>query len=136
VLNNIAVKNATSEKKISIKKAAVIDDERDICYLLGNTLRKMSYEVKIATNLKKGLEEVCEMLPEIVFLDINLPDGSGLEFIHVIKSCSPKTKIIIMSAMDGPDEKNKAEREGASVFLSKPFNNKTIALAIAKSNES
>lgn len=130
------VKNNSSEKSTAIKKAVVIDDERDICYLLGNALRKMSYEVTIATNLKTGLEEVCEVHPEIVFLDINLPDGSGLEYIQAMRRCSPKTKVIIMSAMDGAPEKNKAEREGASVFLSKPFNNKTIALAIAKSNES
>lgn len=129
------MKKKSSKKELSIKKAAVIDDERDICYLLGNTLRKMSYQVMIATTLKTGLEEICVEQPEIVFLDINLPDGSGLEVIHMIRKCSPKTKVIIMSAMDGPSEQNKAEREGASVFLSKPFDNKTIALAIAKSNE-
>lgn len=129
------MKTKSSENNVSLKKAAVIDDERDICYLLGNTLRKMSYQVMIATTLKTGLEEIRKNHPEIVFLDINLPDGSGLEVIHVIRQYSPKTKVIIMSAMDGQPEKIKAEREGASVFLSKPFNNKTIALAIAKSNE-
>lgn len=109
------------------KKVVVVDDEPDICYLLSNILRKLSCEVRMATTLTGGMVEICNALPQVVFLDLNFPDGSsGLECIKAIKHCSPQTKIIVMSAMDGPLEKTKAKNEGAVYFMSKPFNYKTV----------
>ena len=81
----------------------------------------------MATTLTGGMVEICNALPQVVFLDLNFPDGSsGLECIKAIKHCSPQTKIIVMSAMDGPLEKTKAKNEGAVYFMSKPFNYKTV----------
>jgi DNA-binding NtrC family response regulator len=113
------------------KKIVVVDDEPDICYLLGNILRKLSCDVRMATTLIGGMVEICNSLPQIVFLDLNFPDGSsGMECIKAIRRCSPQTKIIVMSAMDGALEKAKAKIEGAAYFMSKPFDYKTVTTVL------
>ncbi|MNH45241.1 Luminescence regulatory protein LuxO [compost metagenome] len=56
--------------------------------------------------------------PTIIFLDINLPDGSGLDALPAIKSSHPQSTIISISALDA---KEKALANGASYFIGKPF---------------
>lgn len=60
--------------------------------------------------------------PDILFLDIHLPDGDGLEALPQIKSQYPDLPVITISAYDSGIEKQKALTAGAARFLPKPFN--------------
>ena len=108
----------------------IIDDEIDICFLLSGMLRKKGYPVSFANTLQEGIPKMETLLPSILFLDINLPDGSGLDRIREIKKKFPYTKIIMISAYDGTYERNMAMREGADFFISKPLNKDHIYAAI------
>jgi two-component system, OmpR family, response regulator len=99
----------------------IIDDEIDICFLLSSMLRKKDYPVSFANTLEEGIPKLKALLPSVLFLDINLPDGSGLDHIREIKRLYPYTRIIVISAYDGVNERTKAMREGADHFLSKPL---------------
>ncbi len=113
-------------------KAAVliIDDENDICFLLGKLLSKKKYAVSIANTLNEGFSRLMEIKPSILFLDIRLPDGSGLESVSAIREQNPGMAIVMMSAHDGANERKQAIERGANFFIGKPLNidliNKTL----------
>lgn len=104
----------------------IIDDEPDICRLLQMSLAKHGYNVKYVHNLRAGLQQIQRHQPDILFLDINLPDGSGLEALPMIKRNCPALRIITISAYDNGMEKQKALSSGASYFLAKPFSVKNL----------
>mgnify|MGYP000692800852 CR=1 FL=1 len=115
-------------------RVVIIDDEPDICFLLANILKKKKYSVDWAHNLKDGLDLLIKNKPFLVFQDINLPDGSGLDFIQKIKMLQDAPKIALISAYDSDQERNRANEEGVDVFISKPFARETIDKALDSLN--
>lgn len=99
----------------------IIDDEPDICRLLQLSLSKYGFEVKYVHALTEGLQDLQRSRPDILFLDIHLPDGSGLDALPVIKKWYPDLTVITISAYDNGMEKQKALTAGAAHFLPKPF---------------
>lgn len=112
------------------RSIVIIDDEVDICYLLGSVLKKENYQVSYSHTISEGISKVNSTKPALVFLDINLPDGSGLEALTRIRNIHPDIKIIIISAYDTPKERNFALESGAEMFISKPFNHDKILDAV------
>jgi len=116
----------------SNRTVLIVDDETDICFLLGNMLKQKSFIPVIANNLTEGIDKLKKHLPGLLFLDINLPDGSGLDILGGIRKEFPALKIIMMSAYDGPRERKKAMEEGADIFISKPLSRALIAESLEK----
>ena len=110
----------------------IVDDEQDICFLLAGILRSKSHTTATANSLAEGFEKAKDVKPTLLFLDINLPDGSGLEAIRQFKRMNPDLKIVMISAYDGIKERVKAESEGAEAFISKPFLPQTVHTTIEK----
>ena len=113
-------------EKIPNQKALIIDDEQDICFLLKNLLSKHHFDVRIAHTLREGFHKLGDCLPQLLFLDLNLPDGSGLDLLKTLKHDHPELKIIMISAQDGTLERNRAKEYGAAAYLSKPLNKQVI----------
>lgn len=108
-------------------KAVIIDDEIDICLLLGMILKKQGISSLLAHNLSDGLEKVTNEQPMLIFLDNNLPDGLGIDQIANFREKVPKAKLFMISAMEGISDK--AIALGADGFLEKPLNlNKIMEL--------
>src|SRR3954468_1163514 len=99
--------------------ALIIDDEEDICILLTTYLRKKNIDAHYSLTLTDGLEKLAEYKPTILFLDNNLPDGSGIETIPAIRKANPDLKIIIISAMS--NLKDRALANSADAFIDKPI---------------
>jgi two-component system, OmpR family, response regulator len=114
------------------KHILIIDDEKDICFLLSSMLKRKHYTVSFVNTLGDGFEYLSSssVKPFLVFMDINLPDGSGLNHISQIKTLYPNTKIILISAYDSDLEKNTASEHGADLFLAKPFNKELVYKAL------
>jgi len=108
----------------------IIDDEVDICFLVSGMLRKKNFHVAYAHSLEEGFIKLKNLKPSILFLDINLPDGSGLEAIKSIKQITPDVRILMISAYDGSYERMKAKVEGADYFISKPLSQDVIYNAL------
>lgn len=115
-----------STKKMKGTFILIIDDEPDICRLLQLSLVKYGYNVKYVHDLREGLQCIQRQQPDILFLDIHLPDGSGLEALPGIKKKCPALMVITISAYDNGMEKQKALNAGASYFLAKPFSVKNL----------
>lgn len=101
-------------------KAVIIDDEIDICLLLGMILKKQGITSLLAHNLSEGMEKVLVEQPTIIFLDNNLPDGQGIDQIANFRDKMPKAKLFMISAMEGIADR--AIALGADGFLEKPLN--------------
>lgn len=100
-------------------RSIVVDDEQDICLLLSSYLRKKEIETVIATTIAEGLKLTREFQPDIIFLDNNLPDGSGIDSIELFRLENPKMKIVIISALTNLNVT--AMNNGADHFLGKPI---------------
>jgi len=109
----------------------IIDDEEDICYLLGSLLREQQLHTSCVNSLKEATVFLEKGFPDIIFLDNHLPDGKGLYFIQYIKLKSPSTKVVMITAFDTPDDRKKALQEGADEFIGKPFNRASVNKAVS-----
>lgn len=80
------------------KKVLIIDDETDFCIIMKGYFEKKDYEVHLAYNLQKGLFLVDETKPDILFLDNNLPDGQGWQYVEQIVEKNPQLEVYLISA--------------------------------------
>jgi DNA-binding response OmpR family regulator len=108
--------------------ALIIDDEEDICMLLSSYLRKRNIDTHFSLSLEEGLKKLRELKPAILFLDNNLPDGSGIDCIPLIRSIDQTLKIIVISAMS--NLKEKALANSADAFIDKPISFENIQMMI------
>jgi DNA-binding response OmpR family regulator len=104
----------------SLKKALIIDDEKDICLLLRNILENLGINAKYALSLKEAKNLAGSFFPDIVLLDLHLPDGSGFEIIAYFRLLNPRVRVIIQTAYDEEEYKEKARSQGVEHFLIKP----------------
>lgn len=111
---------------IMSNRVLIVDDEIDICLLLKSLLRSQSVESSFVQTLADAEKTIEQLQPSILFLDMNLPDGNGIQKIELFKKQSPNTNIIMMSAYDTIEDRRKALEKGADIFLSKPFTRKQI----------
>lgn len=107
--------------KVTGAKALIVDDEMDICYLLSGILRQKKLRTSYVNNLADAQSVLKEETPYIIFLDNNLPDGKGVDFIGTIKKLYPATKVVMITAFDTYSDRSKAYEEGVDFFIGKPF---------------
>jgi len=107
------------------KTVLVIDDERDFCELIKNILPRENFIVDCAFTLEEAEGKLREH-PQIVLLDNNLPDGSGLDYLHMHPVPFMNSSVIVITADPTESIKEKAAQEGTVAFLSKPFSVQTI----------
>lgn len=98
----------------------VIDDEKQILNLLRVTLTSHGYDVVEAATGQEGLNEVVASRPDVVILDLGLPDIDGLAVIKRLREWS-SVPIIILSARERENDKIIALDAGADDYLTKPF---------------
>jgi DNA-binding response OmpR family regulator len=100
------------------KKILIIDDEADIRFLLKRALTSRKFSVLEAENLKQGLDLYCRETPDIIILDVNLPDGNGVYYARKFKN--DRNMVIFISA-DNDKLADGYKDLGANGFLKKPF---------------
>jgi two-component system KDP operon response regulator KdpE len=101
-------------------KVLIVDDEPHIRRLIQTALTRADYATLEAENARQALERLRQERPEIVLLDLGLPDRDGLELVPIIKQ-NADTTLIIISARDATEEKVAALDLGADDYLTKPF---------------
>ena len=111
-------------------KALIIDDETDICYLLSRLLKQKNYETSFVNTLTAANDALKAEHPEIIFLDNHLPDCLGMNYLLYIKENYPKCKIVMITAHDSVDDREKAMNNGADFFIGKPFTSDLIYEAV------
>ncbi len=99
----------------------IIDDERDICLALKGILEDEGYEVISAFDAKEGMNKIEKEGPDLVLLDIWLPDIDGLEVLKQIKKRQPFLPVIMISGHGSVETAVKAMKFGAYDFVEKPL---------------
>lgn len=104
-----------------MKKVLIVDDTKNIRFLLQKCLELEGYEVKSADNGRTGYEMICSEPFDLIFLDIKLPEISGTEVLRRIRREGVLTPVVIITAY--PTVKNAVEctQLGSIAYLQKPF---------------
>jgi two-component system KDP operon response regulator KdpE len=98
----------------------IVEDEADIRRFVRMALESEGHEAFEADSVKRGLIEAGTRRPELVVLDLGLPDGDGVDFIRDLRSWSAMP-VIVLSARSGENDKIAALDAGADDYLVKPF---------------
>ena len=115
----------SSFPKKRIKNILIIEDEEDLCWLLSNTLKDKGYNVIIANTISEGAAHLKEF-PDLIFLDLKLPDGDGMDILPEIKKRSSETLVTIFSAYGSAERMEEAMAKGVCSFIDKPFTEESI----------
>jgi len=102
-------------------RALVVDDEAAIPRFLKPALGANDYEMATATTVAEAIKRIAADVPDVVLLDLGLPDGDGKEVIRRVREWSD-VPIIVLSARERETEKIEALDLGADDYVNKPFN--------------
>ena len=110
----------------------IIEDEKNIQHFMSKILKRHDYRVFCADTGTEGLELVRSQCPDIILLDLGLPDMDGSEIISSVRTWS-STPIIVISARTAEDEKVRALDLGADDYITKPFGTSELLARIRAS---
>lgn len=103
-----------------IGSALLVEDEPHIRRFVRGALEQEGWQVHEAATVQRGLTEAGTRKPDVVILDLGLPDGDGVDFIGDLRKWSA-VPVIVLSARVNEDEKIRALDRGADDYLTKPF---------------
>ncbi|MDY6989489.1 MAG: sigma-54 dependent transcriptional regulator [Thermodesulfobacteriota bacterium] len=110
----------------------IIDDDQGICDLLSRMVGRMGYDAAHCLTLKDGLTEASSKAFDVIFLDVNLPDGNGLEALAEIRKMPYSPEVIVMTGLGDADGAEAAIRNGAWDYLQKPISAQAATLPIKR----
>jgi len=99
----------------------VVDDERSISDALGMILSQLGHHVDSAKSIQEATELLKGSPYDLIFMDLRLPDGSGIDLLTHVKSDTPYTEVVVMTAHGSLDITIEAIKRGAFYYLEKPF---------------
>ena len=115
-------------------KILVVDDAADIRELLATVLQD-SYEVAEADSGAALKQAFSETQPDVVLLDIKLPDADGLDLLPLIKRQWPETEVIVLTGNATFEAAVEATKRGAYHFLNKPFDTNGLLVTVERALE-
>jgi DNA-binding NtrC family response regulator len=115
-----------------MKSILIIDDDSLIRKTLSSHLSKQGFEVQTAEDGESGLKKYAEMGPDLVILDIRLPDTDGLDVLRQMKDQANRASVLIMTAYDDMKTTVEAIKLGAFEYLVKPLDYMALDLTVEK----
>lgn len=104
----------------------IVEDHAPQRLVLEKILRQAGMDVVVAEDLGRARERIASAAPDIVLLDLQLPDGSGIDLLGELQGSLPEGDVIVMTGMDDLSVAVEAMQTGAYDFLAKPFDRETI----------
>ena len=115
-------------------KILIVDDETDLCALLKSVLES-DYDVAVAGSGAALQKCFSHEVPDLVLLDLKLPDANGLDLLPQIKQHWPATEIIVLTGEATFEAAVEATKRGAYHFINKPFDTHVLQLTIGRALE-
>jgi two-component system, NtrC family, response regulator AtoC len=103
------------------RSVLVVDDDADIQNLLSDLLKEEGYGVRTASNGAEALAAIAKDLPDLVMMDVQLPDQDGIGVLRQLKREHSELEVIVMTAYGGSSTAIKAMEHGAYDYVTKPF---------------
>ena len=99
----------------------VVDDEENITFLLESALRHFGFDVAVAASGREALRRAEEFVPDVVLLDVMLPDLDGFEVLRRLRMDGSKVPVLFLSARDTVEDKVRGLTSGGDDYVTKPF---------------
>ena len=113
-------------------KILLIEDDISFCKLLEKFLTKNNYEIATAFSAEEAKNKVKSEVYDLIITDLRLPNYDGIQLLSEFKNDFPKTPVILMTGYSDVTTAVKAIQNGASDYISKPFNPEEVLLVIEK----
>jgi DNA-binding response OmpR family regulator len=113
------------------RKIFLLDDDELIVTMLSRALKKDGYQIKSETKTKDVVDKIRSWSPDVVMLDINMPEKSGIEILQELKGKEIDTQVVMLSADDTAETAVRAMKLGAADYLTKPFNMDEVRIVIS-----
>jgi DNA-binding NtrC family response regulator len=110
----------------------IIDDDEMFCEMLSEMFNDMGHEVKFTHSLNKGIAEVLNGSFDVVFLDVRMPEGSGLRALPKIRELTDPPEVIIITRAGDPDGAELAMVNGAWDYIEKHSSIKRMTLPLVR----
>lgn len=110
----------------------IVDNKREICNFLSEFLSLRGFRPSMATEGKEALLKVKEERPELVILDVKIPDLDGLQVLAEIKKMDKNIEVIMITPFDQEEVKERVFRLGAADYLAKPFTLQSLEESILR----
>jgi two-component system, OmpR family, alkaline phosphatase synthesis response regulator PhoP len=104
-----------------VRRILVVEDSRDLAYGLRNNLEIEGYQVEVAEDGQAGLEAARRSSPDLVILDLMLPELDGFRVLKALRAASSEPPILVLTARGEEADKVRALRMGADDYVTKPF---------------
>lgn len=115
------------------KRVLIIEDEAVFARAVRKRLQRAGYNAEIAGDLAQGAASINETTPDLVLLDMRLPDGSGLDFLAGLQDSDGNAfPVLVMSAYGEIEDAVSAMKSGASDYLKKPIDLDELMLTVEK----
>jgi two-component system KDP operon response regulator KdpE len=115
----------------SIGRVLVVEDEPEVGAMLREVLVQLGYTVELADRGAGALQLVPVFEPDVVLLDLTLPDMSGIEVLDHLRRDRPTVRVVIMSGNQDAEVARATLASGAFDYLGKPFNIDVLARVVA-----
>lgn len=120
------------ENNIQKANILIVDDVVPNLVILADMIREAGYTARPVTSVKQAMEAILILEPQLILLDISMPDMDGFEWCEILKK-NPKTRdipIIFISALNSTEDKIHGFQLGAVDFISKPFELEEVTLRV------
>ena len=104
------------------KKILVVDDEPEVRKLMEHFLIDRGYEVRVAGNGREGLDALATFTPDLVLLDMHMPELDGAEMLKQLAIRSPTLPVIMVTVNEDVETTSRLLQLGAADYVPKPFN--------------
>jgi two-component system OmpR family response regulator len=118
------------EPSVRPARVLVVDDEPNISALLSATLRLVEFEVRVADSGHRALVAIEEFEPDLVVLDVMLPDLDGFELARRLRATGHRVPVLFLTARDAVEDRISGLSVGADDYVTKPFSLEEVVLRI------
>ena len=122
----------STEIPIIKKQILLVEDESVFANAVRKHLLRKQYDISLANDLKSARQYIKENIPDLILLDMRLPDGSGLDLLNEIKSKNTNIEVLVMSAYGELEDAVSAMKLGASDYLKKPIDLEELYVNVKK----
>lgn len=113
-------------------KILIIDDDEGMCFILAGMVRQTGHDTTCAYTLAEGLKAASSGVYDVVFLDVQMPDGNGLDVLPQIMKTASKPEVIIITGQGDPDGAELAIKNGAWDYIEKPSSIEEMTLPLLR----
>jgi len=113
-------------------KVFLLDDEELIASMLTRSLKKEGYNVHMETQTDDVINKIRAWDPDIVILDIGMPERDGIDILQEIIDTGIETQVVMLTADDSAETAVRAMKIGAADYLTKPFNTEEVKIVLSK----